>query len=69
IAMQFHDKGLTIDDVHYTQEGLNILGKDLCKNIYKYHTTKEKELLSDTIDLSEARRYIYELEKISKKFV
>ncbi|HCQ6258902.1 TPA: hypothetical protein OL493_003953, partial [Clostridioides difficile] len=54
---------------HYTQEGLNILGKDLCENIYKYHTTKEKELLSDTIDLSEARRYIYELEKISKKFV
>ncbi len=40
--MQFHDKGLTIDDVHYTQEGLNILGEDLCKNIYKYHITKEK---------------------------
>ncbi|HCP5309248.1 TPA: hypothetical protein OEH14_003878, partial [Clostridioides difficile] len=60
---------LTIDDVHYTQEGLNMLGEDLCKNIYKYHITKEKSVLSDTIDLSEARKYICELEKISKRFV
>lgn len=46
-----------------------MLGEDLCKNIYKYHITKEKSVLSDTIDLSEARKYICELEKISKRFV
>ena len=32
-AMTYHEEKLVIDDVHYSQEGLNILGKDLSNNI------------------------------------
>lgn len=46
-----------------------MLGEDLCKNIYKYYIIKEKSVLSDIIDLLEVRKYICELEKISKRFV
>ncbi|RDY28958.1 hypothetical protein CHL78_003280 [Romboutsia weinsteinii] len=67
-AMTFHEENLTIDDVHYSQEGLNILGKDLSNNIYKYHTTKNDIELEDTIDLENSRNYIYELEKLNKQF-
>lgn len=68
-AMTFHKEKLTIDDVHYSQEGLNILGLDLCENIYNYHITKNSVILEDTVDLDDAKQYIYELEQISKKFI
>lgn len=67
-AMTFHDEKLTIDDVHYSQEGLNILGKDLSNNIYNYHTTQEDVKIDDTVDLDNSRKYIIELEKLNKKF-
>lgn len=63
-AMTFHGEKLTIDDVHYSQEGLNILGRDLCENIYKYHITGKKLQLEDTVNLDKERKYIKELSKI-----
>lgn len=65
-AMTFHDENLVIDDVHYSQIGLNILGKDLSENIYKYHITKKDLELEDTINLDIERKYIEQLENISK---
>lgn len=63
-AMTFHDEKLTIDDVHYSQEGLNILGKDLCENIFEYHTTGKDLEIEDTVNLDKEREYIKELSKI-----
>lgn len=65
-AMTFHDEKLTIDDVHYSQEGLNILGKDLCNNIYKYHTTGKDLQLEDTVNLDKERNYVNELIKMQE---
>lgn len=68
-AMTFHQENLVIDDVHYSQKGLNILGEDLSNNVYKYYKTNKDLVLDDTVDLSEARKYIYKLEKISENFI
>lgn len=67
-AMKFHDEKLTIDDVHYSQEGLNILGRDLSENIFKYHITKSEVILDDTINLDTERKYIKEIIKINEQY-
>ncbi|GAA0862110.1 sialate O-acetylesterase [Paraclostridium tenue] len=68
-AMTFHDENLTIDDVHYSQIGLNILGRDLSDNILKYNDTKKDIILKDTIDLEKYREYIYKLEKLQNDYI
>ena len=67
-AMSYHDENLVIDDVHYSQEGLNILGRDLSNNIFKYQNTKEDLQLEDTINLDKEREYVKALEELSNKY-
>lgn len=67
-AMTYHDDKLVIDDVHYSQEGLNILGKDLSNNIFKYLSDKCDLYIEDTINLEKEREYIKALEIISDKY-
>ena len=67
-AMTYHEEKLVIDDVHYSQEGLNILGKDLSNNIFKYQSIKEDLQIEDTINLEKEREYIKFLEEINNKY-
>lgn len=67
-AMTYHEEKLVIDDVHYSQEGLNILGKDLSNNIFKYQSIKEDLQIEDTINLEKEREYIKFLEAINNKY-
>ena len=66
--MTYHEEKLVIDDVHYSQEGLNILGKDLSNNIFKYQSIKEDLQIEDTINLEKEREYIKFLEEINNKY-
>lgn len=68
-AMTFHDENLTIDDVHYSQEGLNILGEDLCSNVYKYHITRDEIKIKDTVNLDKEREYLKELSKLHEMYM
>lgn len=67
-AMTFSDEDMYVDLVHYNQEALNILGKDLCKNVYYYYKNNKEPHIEDTINLDVARKYTEELENINKKY-
>ncbi|MEG2737451.1 sialate O-acetylesterase [Clostridium sp.] len=62
-AVTFRERGLLIDDVHYSQEALNELGLDIANNIYKYEN-EGKLNIEDTVDLNKNREYIREIIKL-----
>lgn len=64
IALSFRERGLLIDEVHYSQEALNELGENLAYNIYNYYSKGEVPKLKNIVDLEENKMYIRELIKL-----
>lgn len=58
------ERGLLIDEVHYSQEALNELGENLAYNIYNYYSKGEVPKLKNIVDLEENKMYIRELIKL-----
>ncbi|WP_207746512.1 sialate O-acetylesterase [Clostridium sp. 1001271B_151109_B4] len=68
LALTFSKRGLTIDEVHYSQEGLNELGEDLANNIYYFYKNNIKPQIDDKVELSKAKEYLLEIEEIRRKY-
>ncbi|MPQ42665.1 sialate O-acetylesterase [Clostridium tarantellae] len=64
LALTFKERELTIDEVHYSQEALNQLGRDIADNMFYYYRTGVKPTLQDMIDMTRAKEYIKNLEEL-----
>lgn len=65
-ALKFSSEDRMRDEVHYDQIGLNILGEDLAKNIYKYNIKGEINI-EDTVDLQKEKTYIKKLIELKNR--
>lgn len=63
MALTFPSKGLLQDEVHYSMEGLNILGNEIAENIVMYYN-KKNTVIEDNVNLDTAREYIKKLEML-----
>lgn len=67
LALSFRERGLLIDEVHYSQEALNELGEDLANNVYRCCIEDKETKLKYTIDLEKNKKYLRELIKLYEK--
>ena len=66
LALSFRNRGLLIDEVHYSQKALNELGEDLANNIFSYYYKGEVPKLKDIVNLENNKSYVEELIKLYK---
>lgn len=60
----FRERKMLIDEVHYNQNALNELGKDIEKAIYNYYSEGNIIEISDEINIDKARDIYFKLREI-----